>query len=532
MRILSTTAIRLHAAVTAAMVVLLCGISISGQKCSQEKGLSSNDIRWLIGSGDTLWMVAQRGNELALNLIEGRAAVADPTRESNWKSFTLGCRKVGINDLIISAGTTVASFDTAPNVIWTYDHGTGKSGEVSFSWPDDTIERQFTVSDMAEANGGYWFACLDGGLMGWDAEKDKKTVFFPGRDTGYNQPEITVEHFPPHDTTRRVTGVEVLYDDSLLLVTTPSRLWFFSCGDSSWDSSITTSISGSSVQSPRFEYLFVNRADSVHLIYCIISDARKSESGDADRLLYKYNRSERRWEPMFDPAPKAVTFGHSGYFWALFDVERPGTTLRNVIRLYRDTLGDSGTALNPKAVTDDATIHTRMTGTQDIDVPGIFNDVLYSPHNDTSGYLWIATSEGLFLSPEENPGSTESDTTPFILIKLAPDVDAGLKKTYARPGILTPMVNSCKFIYNIKADRANVTIRIYDYNMDHVKTVIEKRPRISGSQGGPLGRSTVESEDSWDGTNEQHRPVAPGIYYYKITTSSGERAFGKIVVAR
>ena len=48
----------------------------------------------------------------------------------------------------------------------------------------------------------------------------------------------------------------------------------------------------------------------------------------------------------------------------------------------------------------------------------------------------------------------------------------------------------------------------------------------------PLGRSTVESEDNWDGTNARGRPVAPGVYYYKITTSTGERSFGKIVVAR
>ena len=93
-------------------------------------------------------------------------------------------------------------------------------------------------------------------------------------------------------------------------------------------------------------------------------------------------------------------------------------------------------------------------------------------------------------------------------------------------------MDDCTFIYNIKADEADVTIRVYDYNMDHVKTVINKQRRYSGTNGGPLGRSTVESEDRWNGKNAQGRDCAPGIYYYKITTSSGERAFGKIVIAR
>ncbi|MBN1756987.1 MAG: hypothetical protein JW863_01635 [Chitinispirillaceae bacterium] len=526
MRILSTTVIR----TVTAVVVLLGGFSVYGQNCTQGKGLTSNNVRWLIGSGDTLWMVTERGQELTLNLIESETALdsSTVTDEGNWKHFTLGCRKVGINDLFLDNGLTVASFDTAPTVIWTYDHETEKTRDRTFSWPTDSSNFTFTVNDIAGIGGGYWLACRDGGLMGWDPGRDMKTVFFPGIDSGYEQPSILMEHFPPHDTTRQVTGVEPFSGDSLLLVTSPSRLWLFSTVDSSWDSSITTELSGSAVAEPVFEYPFVNRIDPSHPLYCIISDADADKDADAQSVLYKYNRGNHRWEPMFEEAPKALTFCHNGYFYALFD----DMSLRNIIRLYRDTLGDSGVVLNPKPVADDAVLHSRMTGTQDIDVPAIFNDVLYAPRNDSTGYLWVATSEGLFLSPEEAPGSRGNDTVPFILIKRAPSVSAGLKKTYARPGILTPAASNCKFIYNIEADRADVTIKIFDYNMDHVKTVIEKRPRISGKQGGPLGRSTVESEDNWDGTNEQRRPVAPGVYYYKITTSSGERAFGKIVVAR
>jgi hypothetical protein len=532
MRISSTIATKTFAATSAVLVVLLIGIPAAGQNCSQGKGLTSNDIRWLAGSGDTLWMITERGQELALNLIEGAGSLKELTLDSTWKSFSLGCRKVGINDIHTGGGFTVASFDTAPNVIWTYEHSTEKTRDYTLPWPEDSIGRQFTVNDMVLVSGNYFFACLDGGVVQWNLQADQKTVLFPGTSRRFNLSNMQTSDLPAFDTTRRVTGIEVPNGDSLLIIVTPSRLWSFSLVDSTWDSSITTAFSDAAIAKPVFEYLFINNLDRSTPLFCIVTDADDGDEGAQKPLLCKYNRSTRRWDTMFDQSPKALTFGHHGFMYALFDEQRPGTTLRNIVRAYRDTLGDSGFIHNPDPVINDATIHSRMTGTEDIDVPEIFNDILYSPRSDSSGYLWIATSEGLFLSPDENPGSPASAASPFILIKRAPSLSTGLKKTYARPGILTPTVTNCKFIYNLKADRADVTIKVYDYNMDHVKTVIEKRPRVSGTQGGPLGRSTVESEDNWNGTNEQGRPVAPGVYYYKITTSSGERAFGKIIVAR
>jgi hypothetical protein len=68
--------------------------------------------------------------------------------------------------------------------------------------------------------------------------------------------------------------------------------------------------------------------------------------------------------------------------------------------------------------------------------------------------------------------------------------------------------------------------------MDLVKTIIRKKFRRAGDNGGQHGRSTVESEDWWDGRNSAGKMVAPGVYYYRISTDIGERAFGKIVVAK
>ena len=528
MRMLSTIAT--NASVRAALfcTIVLCVGFPRAEGCAKGMGLTSNDIVWLSGKGDTLWMVTQRADGLALNKIAGQSALADPAKDNNWWSYTLGCKKGSINDLALGGGLAVMSIDTAPNTLWTYEYATDRIREFSLPWPPDT-SRRFTVNDAVFAAGSFYFACLDGGLVGWNIASDKKTVFVPGRPAGQDLPTLTGESLPPPFAANRVTGVEIVKDDSLLIVVTPARLWLFSLVDSTWDSSIVPASADPQMRTSGFENVFVNSADRSRPVYAVVRDTGAAETAP---VLRKYLRTAARWETVFDRAPKALSFGPAGYYYALFDEPRPGTTLRNIIRVYRDTLGDSGAVKNPIAAVTDDRIHARMTRTHDIDVPAAINDVLFIPVSAAGGYLWIATSEGLFFSRNETPGAVWNDTVPFTLIKRAPPLAEGLKKTYARPGIITPAVDVCKFIYNVSKSNTKVTIRVYDYNMDLVTTVIENKIRQPGSQGGPLGRSTVESEDSWNGTSARGKPVAPGVYYYKITTSTGERSFGKIVVAR
>jgi len=498
------------------------------QECRQSRGLTSNDILWLVGNVDTLWMVTRKDDGPALNMIAGEAAMADPTGEDNWWSYSLSCRREGINDLAVGGGRAVASLDSSKNVIWVYEHSTSRVREYALPWPKDT-GRTFIVDDIAYSGGKFFFAALDGGLVRWNPDTDEKTVFVPGRRGGVRLSTLVADSLPQPDTMLRVIGVEAPVDGASLFAVTPARLWRFSESDSSWDSSIVSVMDDAGLAFLRYEYIFVNRFDPSLPIYGILS----FEGGGEERqAFFKYNRLTRSWHLMFDTAPKALSFAPQGYFYALFDDDN--ANVGNIISQYRDTLGDSGVIGQPVATASSDRFHRRMTRAHDIDVPDLINDVIYLPRTDSTGYLWIASSEGLFFSADERPYRSGNDTVSFVLVKRAPSVDAGLEKTYARPGIMTPFNGSCKFIYNIGADKANVTIRVYDYNMDLVTTIIEKRPRLSGRNGGPLGRSTVESEDFWDGTknNRGGRPVSPGVYYYKITTDSGERAFGKIVVAR
>ena len=107
-------------------------------------------------------------------------------------------------------------------------------------------------------------------------------------------------------------------------------------------------------------------------------------------------------------------------------------------------------------------------------------------------------------------------------------MQAGLKQTYAAPGIINDYTPQATFVYTLSHD-ANVTIKVYDYSMRLVKVVADNSFRKAA---GTSGRSTDLRYDVWDGHTGAGRLVAPGVYYYKITASTGESSFGKIVVAK
>jgi flagellar hook assembly protein FlgD len=147
------------------------------------------------------------------------------------------------------------------------------------------------------------------------------------------------------------------------------------------------------------------------------------------------------------------------------------------------------------------------------------------------------TWNGLLFSRSEE--RDEHDSTPFVYVRHDPKISTGLKQTYAVPGILSSNVSTSDvtssqavFAYSL-SKAANVTITVYDWNMNLVKNVVTNSPRLAGADD-PTGngRSTNRREDVWNGTNSTGKRVAVGVYYFKITATSGERSFGKIIVAK
>jgi len=158
------------------------------------------------------------------------------------------------------------------------------------------------------------------------------------------------------------------------------------------------------------------------------------------------------------------------------------------------------------------------------------NCIIFLPDkaNPDSGTLAIGTNIGLYICRSAKP---RTDTYgEFYLEKYVRPIKTG--ENYALPGILRGSADGrydrCVFVYKLKKD-GKVTIKVYDYNMSLVKTVIKGASRKSGTDG---ARSTDPASDFWDGTNGGGKRVWPGVYYYKITSSSGDRLFGKIILAQ
>ncbi len=67
----------------------------------------------------------------------------------------------------------------------------------------------------------------------------------------------------------------------------------------------------------------------------------------------------------------------------------------------------------------------------------------------------------------------------------------------------------------------SVTIDLFDYGMNRVRSLIHDAPR----------EPNKEFDELWDGRNDDGRVVANGVYFYRITISGGDEAsFGKILV--
>jgi len=95
------------------------------------------------------------------------------------------------------------------------------------------------------------------------------------------------------------------------------------------------------------------------------------------------------------------------------------------------------------------------------------------------------------------------------------------KNVYAYPNPFNPDIGYANIRYSLNED-ASVTIKIYDVSGALVITLVESQPR----------EKKVEYSETWDGRNAQGDVVSNGVYFYLITTDTGEKAVGKLAVLR
>ncbi len=151
----------------------------------------------------------------------------------------------------------------------------------------------------------------------------------------------------------------------------------------------------------------------------------------------------------------------------------------------------------------------------------ILNNEFYSAgvqQKDRKFIIWLGSAgEGLAKLEEEN-GLWSGDWTVY----LASQPTAVLTETYAFPNPFSPDNEYTRIKYQLGSTPSGVTIRIMDFGMNMVKTLIQNVQR----------NADTEYFEFWNGKDENGSVVSNGVYFYRIDFDSGDPVFGKIMVLR
>lgn len=134
--------------------------------------------------------------------------------------------------------------------------------------------------------------------------------------------------------------------------------------------------------------------------------------------------------------------------------------------------------------------------------------------------IWLGSGSGLAKLNETSGQMWKGDWTIYF-------ASAPLKSTseaYAYPNPFSPRVDqNIYFKYSTGGTTRKVTIRIFDFGMNYVRTIIQNQPRN-------LSLSSRPDPATWDGRDDKGNFVTNGVYFYRIDVGSGKPIFGKIIV--
>jgi hypothetical protein len=135
--------------------------------------------------------------------------------------------------------------------------------------------------------------------------------------------------------------------------------------------------------------------------------------------------------------------------------------------------------------------------------------------------VWAGNADGLAKAPKNV--EIGEDTVWSVFRTYVPIGTEGSKTAYAYPSPFSPMLSTggvVRIHYKPQKD-GPVTIKIYDFAMNLVKTLRDERS-IAG----------IDQEKEWDGRNDKGDIVANGIYFFKVEAPGGQTEWGKLVVLK
>ncbi len=146
----------------------------------------------------------------------------------------------------------------------------------------------------------------------------------------------------------------------------------------------------------------------------------------------------------------------------------------------------------------------------------ILSQVFYGV-NATGDTVWTASADGVAIGIDPGTGFVQNDWR--VLRTFSPIGTAN--STYFYPNPFSPNLDVGRIHYSVKKPGSTVTIRIFDFSMHVVRTLIQDAPRPTG-----------ETDDPWNGTDDTGRIVDNGVYFYSVVIDNGSPVWGKILVIR
>ena len=131
--------------------------------------------------------------------------------------------------------------------------------------------------------------------------------------------------------------------------------------------------------------------------------------------------------------------------------------------------------------------------------------------NDT---LYFGSGDGLCRTLENG----QPWTAKWKIYRAMKEIDLNSElKTYAAPNPFSPNYEVTRFFYKSGKTTSKITIKIFDFGMNPVRTVIQNAMRYS----------TDELFTIWDGKNNDGYQVANGVYFYRIEIDRDTTRMGK-----
>jgi len=169
---------------------------------------------------------------------------------------------------------------------------------------------------------------------------------------------------------------------------------------------------------------------------------------------------------------------------------------------------DGQTWISPASIVDEVTSFSIETN--------IFYSASSKKLSDNTTDIWIGSSNGLAVI-NETTGFWEGKWRVFLA---SPEISTK-GKSYAFPNPFSPFHQDVKIKYNLDGEIQNVSIRIFDFNMNLVRTLIQNAQRG--------GQDKIEY---WNGKDDNNNYVSNGVYFYRIDIGKNEKLYGKILVIK